>query len=50
MATRRKLLEKSLTGADRSCPFVVLSGAGGTLHSAVRDRQLYDLLRERVEG
>jgi hypothetical protein len=50
VATRRKVLERALTGADRSCPFVILSSAGDTLHSAVKDEQLYDQLRKRVEG
>ncbi|MEU4625590.1 hypothetical protein AB0G04_37165 [Actinoplanes sp. NPDC023801] len=50
VATRRKVAERSLTGADRACPFVVLSSAGDTLFSAVKDQQLYDQLRKRVEG
>jgi hypothetical protein len=49
VASHRRISEKSLTGADRACPFVILSGAGDTLFSAVKDRQLYDLLHERVE-
>jgi hypothetical protein len=50
VATHSKVVEKALTGADRACPFVVLQSGGDTLHSAVLDRQLYDLLRKRVEG
>jgi hypothetical protein len=50
VATRRKVAERALTGADRSCPFVILSSAGDTLYSAVKDEQLYDQLRRRVEG
>ncbi|MDI6103497.1 hypothetical protein QLQ12_33295 [Actinoplanes sp. NEAU-A12] len=50
VATHRKVAEKDLTGADRACPFVILSSAGNQLHSAVKDRQLLDLLRESVEG
>ncbi|MEU8656831.1 hypothetical protein [Actinoplanes philippinensis] len=50
VSTHRKVAERTLTGADRACPFVILNSAGDTLFSAVRDRQLYDLLRQRVEG
>jgi hypothetical protein len=50
VATRRKVAERPLTGADRSCPFVILSSAGDTLFSAIKDQQLYDQLRRRVEG
>ncbi|KHD75026.1 hypothetical protein MB27_24925 [Actinoplanes utahensis] len=50
VASHRKVLEKALVGAERACPFVVLESDGGTLHSAVRDQQLYDLLRKPVEG
>ncbi|HWS36552.1 MAG TPA: hypothetical protein VN408_27930 [Actinoplanes sp.] len=49
VATRRRILQKTVTGTDRSCPFVILRIAGDTLHSAVRDQQLYDLLHQRVE-
>ncbi|GAA1591232.1 hypothetical protein [Actinoplanes couchii] len=50
VATRRRILQKDLTGTDRACPFVIRTGAGDTLHSAVKDQQLYDLLHQRVEG
>ncbi|SDT79847.1 hypothetical protein [Actinoplanes derwentensis] len=50
VATRRRLLRTAVTGTDRSCPFVIPSGSGDILHSAVKDQQLYDLLRDRVEG
>ncbi|MEU4161766.1 hypothetical protein [Actinoplanes sp. NPDC026670] len=49
VASHRKLIDKALTGADRACPFVILNSAGDTLYSAVKDRQLYDLLHTRVE-
>jgi hypothetical protein len=50
VSSHRKVVDRALTGADRACPFVILSSVGDTLFSAVKDRQLYDLLRERVEG
>ncbi|GAA0472207.1 hypothetical protein [Actinoplanes campanulatus] len=50
VATRRKVAEAALTGGDRACPFVILTSAGPTLYSAVKDQQLYDVLRTRVEG
>ncbi|WP_433790969.1 hypothetical protein [Actinoplanes sp. CA-252034] len=50
VASHRKVTERTLTGGDRACPFVILGSAGDTLFSAVQDRQLYDLLRKRVEG
>jgi hypothetical protein len=49
VASHRKVTEGTLIGADRTCPFVILSSAGQTLYTAVKDRQLYDLLRKRVE-
>ena len=50
VATRRKVADAALTGGDRACPFVILTSAGPTLYSAVKDQQLYDLLHSRVEG
>lgn len=50
VATHRKVVQKELAGADRACPFVILSSAGDTLYSAVKDKQLHDLLRKTVEG
>ncbi|MEV0902669.1 hypothetical protein [Actinoplanes sp. NPDC049802] len=50
VATRREVAGTALTGGDRACPFVILTSAGPTLYSAVKDQQLYDLLRRRVEG
>jgi hypothetical protein len=50
VATHRRITERTLTGADRACPFVILNSAGRTLYSAVKDQQLYDLLSKRVEG
>jgi hypothetical protein len=50
VATGRTVAEKELTGADRGCPFVILSNAGDTLYSAVKDKQLLDLLRPDVKG
>ncbi|BEL12682.1 hypothetical protein Q0Z83_108730 [Actinoplanes sichuanensis] len=49
VASHRKLIDKTLTGADRACPFVILNSAGDTLYTTVKDRQLYDLLHTRVE-
>ncbi|WP_157411593.1 hypothetical protein [Actinoplanes rectilineatus] len=50
VATRRKVAEVKLTGDDKGCPWVVVTGSDRTLYSTVADRQLYAALRGRVEG
>ncbi|WP_122980097.1 hypothetical protein [Actinoplanes teichomyceticus] len=48
IATRRKVAETTLEGAERSCPWVVLTGSDPTLYTAVSDRQLVRALRRPV--
>lgn len=50
VATRKKVAESQLTGKDRSCPWVAMTGPDRALYSAVDDEQLYRALRKRVEG
>ena len=49
VATRKKVAETNLTGKDRSCPFVAVTGPKRELYSVVDDDQLYTALRKRVE-
>lgn len=50
VATRKKVAELDLIGTDRSCPWVVLTGADRMLYSAIDDDQLYRALRKHVES
>ncbi|GAA3944132.1 hypothetical protein [Actinoplanes auranticolor] len=49
VATGRKVLEKTLTGEDEECPFMVLLGADRNVYSQVGDRQFYETLKKHVE-
>ncbi|MFC7531152.1 hypothetical protein [Actinoplanes sp. GCM10030250] len=50
VATREKVAESNLTGKDRTCPWVAVTGPDRTLYSAVDDDQLYRALRKKVES
>ncbi|BCJ41392.1 hypothetical protein GCM10010168_56090 [Actinoplanes ianthinogenes] len=47
-ATRRKIAEVALEGAEKACPWVVMTGADATLYTTIGDDQLYRVLRPRV--
>jgi hypothetical protein len=49
VATGKKVLEKTLTGEDEECPFMVLLGADRNVYSQVGDRQFYETLKKYVE-
>lgn len=48
VATRRKIAEATLDGADKACPWVVMTGADQTLYTTLDDTQLYRVLRPKV--
>lgn len=47
-ATRRKVTESTLEGADKACPWVVMTGSDHTVYSQVTDDQLFRALRKPV--
>ncbi|WP_157441216.1 hypothetical protein [Actinoplanes awajinensis] len=47
-ATRRKVTETTLEGADKACPWVVMTGSDRTVYSQVTDDQLFRVLRKPV--
>ncbi|MEV6344711.1 hypothetical protein [Actinoplanes sp. NPDC051851] len=47
--TRREVSTTTLTGGDKSCPWVTITGADHTLYTTVDDDQLYKALRKRAE-
>ena len=49
VATGKLLVDKRLTGEDEECPYFVLLRDGEPLISGAADRQLYEILRKRVE-
>jgi len=49
VATGKKVIEKTLSGEDDECPFMVLLGADRNVYSRVGDRQYYELLKKYVE-
>jgi len=49
VATGKKVIEKTLSGEDDECPFMVLLGADRNVYSQVGDRQYYELLKKYVE-
>lgn len=49
VATRKAVTEVNLTGRDKSCPWVAMTGPDGHLYTAVEDDQLYRALRKKVE-
>jgi hypothetical protein len=49
VATGKRVLQKTMTGEDDECPFVVLLGADRTIYSQVGDRQFYQTLKKYVE-
>ncbi|WIM94615.1 hypothetical protein ACTOB_006655 [Actinoplanes oblitus] len=48
VATRRKVAEVTLAGAEKDCPWVVMTGSDPTLYTTVNDNQLYRALRPKV--
>ncbi len=49
VATGRKVSEATLTGAAKTCPWVVMTGSDPTLYTAVDDAQLYKALQAKVK-
>ncbi|GAA2875126.1 hypothetical protein GCM10010443_41820 [Actinoplanes cyaneus] len=48
VATGRKVVESTLNGAAKTCPWVVLTGSDSTLYTTVDDAQLYRALQAKV--